>query len=192
MIVRPVGKKKRVYPHDPSKFESLDSYLKDAVRIINRYCRKNFKRTILQDEDGIALVAHYLMEADWRWDANHASKASRRTYRISCALGAISDYFRSYQRETHNKQYLVEEVVSEDIHEVEVCEEETERNTKFHSILQQAKLTELEERVLTSHYVDNRSLNEIAKDEQISLRKVQQEHERAIGKLRQVVDQHLV
>jgi len=84
--------------HEGIEFETLESYIEQAKRLITYYCNKRRSRAqhLLQSsDDAISLVAHALMMADWTYDSSKDSgngKCSKNTYRFLSASWAIKSF----------------------------------------------------------------------------------------------------
>lgn len=70
-------------------FESLDSYLTIAKKIVKHFCSQSVIRVLLRDEDAMSEVANAVMEADWRWEEGREGGSTKHAYRNKCALWKI-------------------------------------------------------------------------------------------------------
>lgn len=160
-------------------FLSMNEYLVLADKMLAKYgyrCHKN-------DEDAIAYVAHYMMNADATWNGD---KSSQLTWRYNQAKYAIMK-LKTKERSKRKLVSLNSEVKTNgsktvSLHELLPGKAPKVQNEQFVSVMQQAKdlLTPKQLQCLTMYYMDSLTMEAIGAQLSISKQRVQQHLHKAL------------
>jgi RNA polymerase sigma factor (sigma-70 family) len=160
-------------------FLSMNEYLVLASKMLSKYgyrCHRN-------DEDAIAFVAHYMMQADATWDS---TKSEQVTWRYNQAKYAIMK-LKTKERTKRKLVSLHTEVKTNgsktvSLHELLPGKTSKVPSEQFVSVMDQAQnlLTDKQLQCLTLYYMESLTLDAIGQQLKISKQRVCQHIHKAI------------
>lgn len=184
------------------EFETLDTYYTIAKKTISSYGWKHYPslvKDMLSNSDTISMVAHAIMVADWKWDAEKVGpisgqSKSRYSYRNQRAIWAIqkyvSDKYKSNQKHEKHVEHIVknsDQLSSDpaDIFEEKDSREQLTRDIK--TIIDSCDLTDKQREQMIMYYYDNKTLKEIGDHFNLTKEAVRLNIKKAVQKLRELI-----
>ena len=171
-----------------TQFENLQTYINLAKKTISKFSPSFYsglRQELLSNEDAVADIAHSIMLADWRWDANrkgHEGKSKTKySYRNQCALWAIQTYISNkYKKKNSNLSLdacydnhediasfasnLADTSLSDPAEITELAEESQNLQDMVRTILESDILSDKQKKQIYSYYFENKTLLQIGKE----------------------------
>lgn len=192
------------------KFENLSVYLGLAKKTISKFAPQFYpglRMELLNNDDAVSDIAHAIMQADWKWDANrkgHEGKSkSKYSYRNQCAIWAIKTYI-SQKYKKKNTNLSLDSVITDDegntfaqsLHDgnandpyVLVSEKEQSDNLKtiIHKLISSDLLTDKQRQQIRMYYFEDKTLLEIGNRFGVTREAIRQNIQKGINKIRAYV-----
>lgn len=192
------------------KFENLSVYLGLAKKTISKFAPQFYpglRMELLNNDDAVSDIAHAIMQADWKWDANrkgHEGKTkSKYSYRNQCAIWAIKTYI-SQKYKKKNSNLSLDTVITDDegntfaqsLHDnssndpyVLVSEKEQSDNLKtiINRLISSDLLTEKQRQQIRMYYFEDKTLLEIGNKFGVTREAIRQNIQKGINRIRAYV-----
>jgi len=208
-----IGNQRIKYPDPKEcEFESsVDDYILIARKMISYFGPKlNLKITqaMLKSDDIVSNIATQIMFADWRWKPNYKNKngtiRTKYSYRNYCGMQAINSYMtRNAKRiqkgepflslniqvggddsDTNDLVKILEDTTTPNPgHTIEQKEQTAHLRKKLDEFLSCGVLTDQQKKFVYLHYLDGKTVKQVAIEHGISREAVRQVISRAICKL---------
>jgi len=192
------------------KFENLSVYLGLAKKTISKFAPQFYpglRMELLNNDDAVSDIAHAIMQADWKWDANrkgHEGKTkSQYSYRNQCAIWAIKTYI-SQKYKKKNSSLSLDTVITDDegntfaqsLHDnssndpyILVSEKEQSDNLKtiINRLISSDLLTEKQRQQIRMYYFEDKTLLEIGNKFGVTREAIRQNIQKGINRIRAYV-----
>ena len=192
------------------KFENLSVYLGLAKKTISKFAPQFYpglRMELLNNDDAVSDIAHAIMQADWKWDANrkgHEGKTkSKYSYRNQCAIWAIKTYI-SQKYKKKNSSLSLDAVITDDegntfaqsLHDnssndpyVLVSEKEQSDNLKtiINRLISSDLLTDKQRQQIRMYYFEDKTLLEIGNTFGVTREAIRQNIQKGINRIRAYV-----
>ena len=192
------------------KFENLSVYLGLAKKTISKFAPQFYpglRMELLNNDDAVSDIAHAIMQADWKWDANrkgHEGKTkSKYSYRNQCAIWAIKTYI-SQKYKKKNSSLSLDTVITDDegntfaqsLHDnssndpyILVSEKEQSDNLKtiINRLISSDILTEKQRQQIRMYYFEDKTLLEIGNKFGVTREAIRQNIQKGINRIRAYV-----
>ena len=192
------------------KFENLSVYLGLAKKTISKFAPQFYpglRMELLNNDDAVSDIAHAIMQADWKWDANrkgHEGKTkSKYSYRNQCAIWAIKTYI-SQKYKKKNSSLSLDTVITDDegntfaqsLHDnssndpyILVSEKEQSDNLKtiINRLISSDLLTEKQRQQIRMYYFEDKTLLEIGNKFGVTREAIRQNIQKGINRIRAYV-----
>lgn len=173
-----------------SEFETLNTYLTIAKKTIAKFAPRiypSLAKEMLSSDDAIASVATAIMTADWKWNPEYRSKnntvKSKYSYRNQRALWAIQTYVT--EKNTSRKHFSLDALMNEDCSFTDFVEdkkvktpfkelENKDINNHIQEMLCSGVLSELQKEYISAYYLEDKTLQEVGNQYNISRESVRQ------------------
>lgn len=208
-----IGDQKTKYnDKDSIKFESLNFYLtlakKNIAKFADQICQGSSKQ-MLKSEDAIANIANGIMMADWRWDKDRKGSTgqskTKYSYRNQCAIWAIKSYItRQYgtKNQIRNKSLSIDKDYCDELNlkdiltktsdnvveNIIVNEDFSNLKKDINAILDSGILTERQAQYIRMYYFEEKTLEQIGKEFNITREAIRQGLNKAYSILRGVLE----
>ena len=192
------------------KFENLSVYLGLAKKTISKFAPQFYpglRMELLNNDDAVSDIAHAIMQADWKWDANrkgHEGKTkSKYSYRNQCAIWAIKTYI-SQKYKKKNSSLSLDAVITDDegntfaqsLHDnssndpyILVSEKEQSDNLKtiINRLISSDLLTDKQRQQIRMYYFEDKTLLEIGNTFGVTREAIRQNIQKGINRIRAYV-----
>ena len=192
------------------KFENLSVYLGLAKKTISKFAPQFYpglRMELLNNDDAVSDIAHAIMQADWKWDANrkgHEGKTkSKYSYRNQCAIWAIKTYI-SQKYKKKNSSLSLDTVITDDegntfaqsLHDnssndpyILVSEKEQSDNLKtiINRLISSDLLTDKQRQQIRMYYFEDKTLLEIGNTFGVTREAIRQNIQKGINRIRAYV-----
>ena len=192
------------------KLENLSVYLGLAKKTISKFAPQFYpglRMELLNNDDAVSDIAHAIMQADWKWDANrkgHEGKTkSKYSYRNQCAIWAIKTYI-SQKYKKKNSSLSLDAVITDDegntfaqsLHDnssndpyVLVSEKEQSDNLKtiINRLISSDLLTDKQRQQIRMYYFEDKTLLEIGNTFGVTREAIRQNIQKGINRIRAYV-----
>ena len=192
------------------KFENLSVYLGLAKKTISKFAPQFYpglRMELLNNDDAVSDIAHAIMQADWKWDANrkgHEGKTkSKYSYRNQCAIWAIKTYI-SQKYKKKNSSLSLDAVITYDegntfaqsLHDnssndpyILVSEKEQSDNLKtiINRLISSDLLTDKQRQQIRMYYFEDKTLLEIGNTFGVTREAIRQNIQKGINRIRAYV-----
>ena len=192
------------------KFENLSVYLGLAKKTISKFAPQFYpglRMELLNNDDAVSDIAHAIMQADWKWDANrkgHEGKTkSKYSYRNQCAIWAIKTYI-SQKYKKKNSNLSLDAVITDDegntfaqsLHDnssndpyILVSEKEQSDNLKtiINRLISSDLLTDKQRQQIRMYYFEDKTLLEIGNTFGVTREAIRQNIQKGINRIRAYV-----
>ena len=181
---------------------SCESYFKFAPKFY-----PGLRMELLNNDDAVSDIAHAIMQADWKWDANrkgHEGKTkSKYSYRNQCAFWAIKTYI-SQKYKKKNSSLSLDAVITDDegntfaqsLHDnssndpyILVSEKEQSDNLKtiINRLISSDLLTDKQRQQIRMYYFEDKTLLEIGNTFGVTREAIRQNIQKGINRIRAYV-----
>jgi RNA polymerase sigma factor (sigma-70 family) len=192
------------------KYENLSVYLGLAKKTISKFAPQFYsglRMELLNNDDAVSDVAHAIMQADWKWDANrkgHEGRSkSKYSYRNQCAIWAIKTYI-SQKYKKKNCNLSLDSVITDDegstfaqsLHDnssndpyVLVSEKEQSDNLKsiMNRLISSDLLTDKQRQQIKMYYFEDKTLLEIGNIFGVTREAIRQNIQKGLKRIRAYV-----
>lgn len=184
------------------EFETLETYYTIAKKTISAYGWRYYPslvKEMLNNSDTVSTVAHAIMVADWKWDAEKVGpisgqSKSRYSYRNQRAIWAIqkyvSDKYKSNKKHEKHVEHIVKNFDQQSADPAEIFEEMDSKQqlTKdIKELIDVCDLTDKQRQQLVMYYYDDMTLKEIGDSFGLTKEAVRLNIKKAIDKLRDLM-----
>lgn len=184
------------------EFETLDTYYTIAKKTISSYGWKYYPslvKEMLNNSDTVSMVAHAIMVADWKWDAEKVGpisgqSKSRYSYRNQRAIWAIQKYvtdkYKSGKKSEKHIEHIVQNYDAESVDPAKTFEEKDDREQLSQDIkyaIDMCDLTDKQKAQLIMYYYDDMTLKEIGDHFGLTKEAIRLNIKKSIQKLRELI-----
>ena len=192
-----------------SQFDTLESYISTAKKIIAKYNTRSSSSggNLLKNEDIISDVASAIMYADWKWDSERVGKITGKkktkySFRNQCAIWAIKTYMTNKHKKKKiniididlqdSKEFLgsyIEDYRNNDPYlETETNEYHKDIDILVSEIMNSDILSEKQKDQIQKYYIDDMTLSQIGDEYGVTREAVRQNIKKGLKIIREVTE----
>ena len=192
-----IGDRNTVTQEKPDTyFETLEEYTKIARRTIAAYAptiRVGLADEMLRNEDAVANIAHAIIMADWKFDG----RGDKLGYRKDQIVWAIKSYRNRSAKHSTRRMLSLDHAMGDtgmDSFGSKIPDgslgpadtaEQSEMQKMVHNLLDCGVLTEIQKESVSLHYLEGKTMQEIATQRGVSRQNIHVLIQRSLKELRE-------
>ena len=184
-----IGQKRHLPNHENIEFENLGDYLKIVTKAVKAHTTPSQARSILENDDAMANLAHQVMLADWQYNG----KGNRYGFRKSRIKFALKTYLTRTNNVKSKNVVSLDQTIRFKQETAQDCPDDIaikrEYSEKVWAAVKESNLSKTAKEYIIDYYLHGKKTTQIAREKKVTRQSVAELIKRSTKSLKPIFTQ---